>query len=47
MRQAQEFVQQALLVHCVESGGMYGVAAKVAQETRVFLQHKHIDACAC
>ena len=39
VRQLQEFVEQAELVHHVQRRGMDGVAAEVAQEVAVLLQH--------
>ena len=44
MRQLEEFVEQAELVHHFERRGMDGVAAKVAQEIGMLLQHQDIDA---
>ena len=44
VRQLEELVQQAELVHHFERRGMDGVAAEVAQEIRVLLQHDHVDA---
>jgi hypothetical protein len=39
VRQLQEFVEQAKLVHHVQRRGMDGVTAEVAQEVAVLLQH--------
>ena len=39
VRQLQELVEQAELVHHVQGRGMDGVAAEVAQEVAVLLQH--------
>ena len=39
VRQLQEFIEQAKLVHHVQRRGMDGVAAEVAQEVAVLLQH--------
>ena len=44
MRPLEEFVEQAELVHDFERRGMDGVAAEVAQEIGVLLQHHDIDA---
>ena len=44
VRQFQELVQQAQLVHELQCGGMDGVAAEIAQEVGVLLQHDHVDA---
>ena len=44
MRQLQELIEQAKLVHDLERRGMDGVAAEVAQEVGVLLQHHDIDA---
>ena len=44
MRQLQELVQQTEFVHQLERRGMDGVAAKIAQEIAVLLQHDDIDA---
>ena len=43
-RQLEELVEQTKLVHHVQCRGMDGVAAKVAQEVGVLLQHQHIHA---
>jgi hypothetical protein len=47
VRQGEEFVDQAELVHHLEGRGMDGVAAKVAQEVGVLLEHHHVHAGAC
>ena len=44
VRQLQELVEQAELVHDLERRGMDGVAAKVAQEVGVLLEHDDVDA---
>ena len=44
MRAFEEGVENAELVHDFERGGMDGVAAKVAQEIGVLLQHHDVDA---
>ncbi|MGY3359168.1 hypothetical protein ACVWZK_005831 [Bradyrhizobium sp. GM0.4] len=44
MRQLQESVDQAELVHHLERRRMHGVAAEVAEEIRMLLQHHDIDA---
>ena len=44
MRQLQEIIEQAEFVHHLERRGMDRVAAKIAQEIGMFLQHDHIDA---
>ncbi len=44
VRQLQEFIEQAKLVHDVQRRGMDGVAAEVAQEVGVLLQHDGPDA---
>ena len=44
MRPLEELVEQAELVHDFERRGMDGVAAEVAQEIGVLLQHHDIDA---
>ncbi|KIA60475.1 hypothetical protein FG87_36870 [Nocardia vulneris] len=41
--QFREFGAETQLVQQVEGGGMHGVAAEVAQEVLVFLQHGHFD----
>src|SRR5258706_2408780 len=44
MWQFQEFIQQPKLVHHLHSGGVDGVAAKIAQEIGMFLEDHHINA---
>ncbi len=44
MRQLEKLVEQAELAHDVERRGMDGIAAEVAQEVGVFLEHDDIDA---
>jgi uncharacterized protein with von Willebrand factor type A (vWA) domain len=44
VRKLEELVQQAEFVHDFESRRVDGVAAKVAQEIRVLLEHDDIDA---
>ena len=44
VRPGEERVEQPKLVHHLHGGRMHGVAAKVAQEVAVLLQHHHIDA---
>ena len=44
VRQLEELLEQPELVHQFERRGMDGVAAKVAQEIRVLLEHDDIDA---
>jgi len=44
VRQFQEFIQQTEFMHQLERRGMDRVAAKIAQEVRVFFQHDDIDA---
>ena len=44
MRQLQEFIQQPEFVHQLKCGRMNGVAAKIAVEIAVLLQHHDIDA---
>lgn len=44
VRQLQEPIDQAELVHHLERRGMHGVAAKVAEEIRMPLQHHDVDA---
>ena len=46
VRQLQEVVEQAEFVHHVQGRGMDGVAAEVAQEVAVLLQHDAPDAAA-
>ena len=44
VRQLEKRVEQSELVHHFERGGMDGVAAEVAQEVSVLLQHQDVDA---
>ena len=44
MRQLEERIEQAELVHDLQRRGMNGVTAEVAQEIGVLLEHEHIDA---
>ena len=44
VRQLEEFIEQPELVHDLERRGMNGVAAEIAQEVGVLLQHHHVDA---
>ncbi len=44
MRQFQELIEQAELVDHVQGRGMDGVAAEVAQEVAMLLQHHHLHA---
>ena len=44
MRQLEELVEQAELVHHLQRRGMHGVAAEIAQEVGVLFQHRHRDA---
>ena len=44
VRQLQELVEEAELVHHLEGRGVDGVAAEVAQEVGVLLEHDDIDA---
>ena len=44
VRQLQQVVEQPQLVHHLERRGMDGVAAEVAQEVGVLLQHHDVDA---
>ena len=41
MRLFQEFVEQPELVHQFQGGGMNGVAAEIAKEVGVLLEHCH------
>ncbi len=43
VRQRQQFVEQAQLVHDFQRRRVNGVTAKIAQEVGVLLQHRHID----
>ena len=47
MGQPQELVQKPKLAHELERRWMDGIAAEVAQEIGVLLQHDHIDPGAC
>ena len=40
--QLEEFLQQAQLMHHLEGGGMYRVAAEIAQEVLVLFQHRDV-----
>jgi hypothetical protein len=42
MRQAQQLLGQAELVEQPQGGGVQGVAAEVAEEVAVLLQHQHL-----
>jgi hypothetical protein len=44
VRQLEELVEQAELVHHVEGRRVDGVATKVAQEVGMLLEHDHVDA---
>src|SRR5580704_14536863 len=44
VRQFQEVVEQTELVHQLERRRMYSVAAEIAEEIGVFLQHHDVDA---
>src|SRR5262252_2454585 len=44
VRQLEELVEQTELAHHVEGRGMDGVAAEVAQEVAVLLEHDDVDA---
>jgi hypothetical protein len=44
MRPFEALIEQAELVHDLERGGMDGVAAEIAQEIGVLLEHHHLDA---
>jgi len=44
MGQLQEILEQAQLVHHLQRRGVNGVAAEVAQEIGMLLQHQHLDA---
>ena len=44
VRQLQEFLEQAELVHQLERGRMNRVAAEIAVEIGVLLQHRHFHA---
>lgn len=47
VRQLEEFIEQAELVHELEGGWMNGVAAKIAIEICVLFQHHDIDPGTC
>ena len=44
MRQPQKAFDQPEFVHYLQRRGMHGVAAKIAKEVRMLLQHHDIDA---
>ena len=44
VRPLEERVEQTELVHDLQRRGMDGVAAEVAQEVGMLLEHEHIDA---
>src|SRR5262245_3173598 len=44
MRQAQELIEHPQLMHQLQRGRMYGVAAKVAEEVSVFFKDHHLNA---
>ena len=44
MRQFQESVDQSEFVHHLQRGGMHGVAAKIAEEVGMLLEHHDVDA---
>ena len=44
VRQLEELVEQTELAHHVEGRGMDGVAAEVAQEVAMLLEHDDVDA---
>ena len=44
MRQLEEAINEAELIHHLERRGMHGVAAKITEEIGVLLQHHDIDA---
>jgi hypothetical protein len=44
MRAVEEVFEEAEFVHEFESGGMDGVAAKIAEEVGVFFEDKNFDA---
>ncbi len=46
VRQLEELVEQAELAHQLQRRGMDGVAAEIAQEVAVLLQHHDVDAAA-
>ena len=44
VRQRQQLIQQAQMVHHLQRGGMNGVAAKIAQKVGVFFNDDHLQA---
>ena len=44
MRQGQEFLQQPQFLHDLQRRGVHRVAAEIAQEFAMLLQHRHIHA---
>src|SRR5690242_6289293 len=46
VRDFEELIEEAELVHQLERRGMHGVAAEVAQEILMLLQQHNTDACA-
>ena len=44
MRPLEEIVEQAQFVDHLQGRGMDGVAAEIAEEVRVLLEHDHVDA---
>ena len=44
VRQLEERLEQAKLVHDLQRRGMDGIAAEVAQEVRMLFEHGHLDA---
>ena len=44
VRQREELVEQAELVHQLQRGGMNGIAAEIAEEVGMLLQHDDVDA---
>jgi hypothetical protein len=44
MGQPKKLIEQPELVHHLESRGMDGIAAKIAQEVRMLFEHQHFDA---
>ena len=44
MRPLEEFIEQPELGHHLQRRGVDGVAAEVAQEIGVLLEHEHVDA---
>ena len=43
VRQFEEFVEQAQLIHQLKRRRMYGIAAKIAEEIGVLFQHDDLD----